>query len=373
MMPSSTVLVRGIAALVGVLCFIWLLYAHGAHQATSSFGMWLLDGPVASRIAELEQQVASVSSVSEQLKSELNASKGTIIDLQRQLEVKGTAVALNTTLSNAHANTSCLHKQPTLKLGVVLIATIAREREAKLALHNIKTHFQSWDCIAFVFVSPEELPDQQLDQLSQVCAIQRLEGLSWGIWLKSIPAVLLRQYEYTTILVQDLYIPPEISISELVGLARKHKAAAISPSVMGARSGTTTFARPSGSHLGVQPEVEEVKYIELFLTIYRSDVWERVWSWMLPDSNLGWCVDVCSGHVAKEFGLGPTLLAPSKVAYHLASNVPPINAAMIEVEGLADELTHTWDKIIVEQVADSKSDFRMKGDFRMCRLHGCEP
>ena len=93
---------------------------------------------------------------------------------------------------------------------------------------------------------------------------------------------------------------------------------------------------------------------------------------MLPDPNLGWCVDVCSGHVAREFGLGPTLLAPSKVAYHLASNVPPINEA-IEVDGLADELTHTWDKLIVEQVADAKSDFRMKGDFRMCRQHGCQP
>ena len=368
---ASIVLVRGIAVLVGVLCFIWLLYAHGAHRATSSFGMWLLDGPVASRIAELEQQVASVSSISEQLKAELNASKGTITDLQRQLE--GTAVAANTTLSNAQANASCLDQLPVLKLGVVLIATLARDREVKLAIHNIKTHFQGWDCIAFVFVSPQELPDQQLDQLSQVCAIQRLEGLSWGIWLKSIPAMLLRQYEYTTILVQDLYIPPEISISELVGLARKHNAAAISPSVMGARSGTTTFGRPSGSHLGeIQPEVEEVKYIELFLTIYRSDVWERVWNWMLPDPNLGWCVDVCSGHVAREFGLGPTLLAPSKVAYHLASNVPPINEA-IEVDGLADELTHTWDKIVVEQVADAKSDFRMKGDFRMCRQHGCQP
>ena len=245
--------------------------------------------------------------------------------------------------------------------GFVMVAAIGDMVQAQVSEYNIRYHYPGWDCVAFVYVDMETLGDDELMNLSSVCEIQRIIGLSWGIWVKSIPASLLRkQYNYVSVLLSDVFIDEKTDMNGLVDIMDKHNASTIQPGIAGTQYASTKWY-PERSDLwdeGWDP----VDFLEIFAIIYTADAWECLWNYLLGEANNGWCLDVCfKKHCAY---LGPQIRSNKMGVYHLQMEVPPIITQHIMDQGLEDILREPMNK------AESANDDNV--NMLLCEREQCE-
>jgi len=198
------------------------------------------------------------------------------------------------------------HDSHNAKMNLLLINSIGRKENLKLALYNKVTHFpsDSWACIAFVHADESTLPDtnHHLQKLENPnignCQILRLPGTQWGHFLQFVPPALVSpSYNHVAILLDDIFLPEDgpspIHVPTLLKHMKDYNLQSISPGVRGDHHG---WMDPLGQR-EYQNCLMNVQAIEIYFQIFTAEGWECFYHLMHYSGGKGWCYDVCFKNV----------------------------------------------------------------------------
>lgn len=238
---------------------------------------------------------------------------------------------------------------------LVCIVAVGRNESLRAVSHNVYRHFSGWDCIVFVWASEEDLSSSnsaEFKKIASMCTIKRHVGMAWGDFLFEIsPAMLKRKmYSHVAILLDDVWLPSEgeqvVSVPRLLASMKRNKLDLASPAVFGAHHDTTTPKKWPTNKC-----IVSVHFVEIFLTVYTTDMWQCLYTSLLDKSNTGgWCYDKCLKKVCGgTHGVDYTM-----VAHHLEEETPLSLAKMAPQH--------------VPRVPKHRGTY---GNIALCKRYGC--
>ena len=230
---------------------------------------------------------------------------------------------LEETSSSSSSSSQALAVTPQEKKLLVMNA-IGRADNLPFLIFSKERHFADWDCLAFMYVNEQVIPDNHVDleRLREVgCNVVRTPNVMWGVFLQYLPPVLVQPYAYVAILLDDVFLPDRgptpVNIPRLLSHMKQHNLTSISPAVIG------EFHKLL-SPVGRDPTcLVELRMINTYMQIFTADAWACYYSMLHHAGGRGFCYDgcllhKCGGRLAADY---------TQVSYHLEQALLDIPAA----------------------------------------------
>ena len=202
-------------------------------------------------------------------------------------------------LRNSSSSRFLSHTQKSTNENLVVINAVAKINNLPLVEHNRRHIFKSdsWDCIIFNVATDEMIPDsndyiQKLqDELE--CSIIRKPGSHWGDFLMFVLPSFVSNYEYVTILLDDVYFPSEgkraLQPNKVVEKMKELNIGSMQPLVRGDTYNEVGISRGADA----MDCILEVKEIEMYAQFFSRDAWECYYKMLDYEGPKGWCYDIC--------------------------------------------------------------------------------
>ena len=258
---------------------------------------------------------------------------------------------------------------------LVVINAVAKINNLPLVEHNRRHIFKkdSWDCVIFNVATDELIPDsndyiQKLqDELE--CSIIKKPGSHWGDFLMFVLPSFVSNYEYVTILLDDIYFPNEgkmaLQPDKVIDKMKEMNLGSMQPVIVGDTWGVVT----QFGQIKAKDCIFEAKMIELYAQFFSRDAWECFYKMLDYEGSKGWCYDLCM----------PTQCPDVKMAYdgrflgyHMDREVKSVPN---------DSFTESGDLVISDDVKDwapqekvelEKSNYQTLNGFRVCQKLKCD-
>ena len=188
-----------------------------------------------------------------------------------------TAVVSTTATQNQRKTNS---NETDKKKNLVIVNAVGQRSNLPLNVHAMDNHFSQddWDCILFMYMNETVIPDDDDNlwklQQEERCAVIRTPGIPWGVFLQFLPPLLVNQYEYIAVLLDDIYLPRQgkrpINVPRLLSQMQTHNLSSITPGIV---SDNHRVLNPN-KHKDYQDCLVEVKFIETFFQIFTLPAWK---------------------------------------------------------------------------------------------------
>ena len=264
------------------------------------------------------------------LSSTISAENPSHVFLEEEDKILDASIAA-TSLPPCSTSKSILKK----KKNLVVINAIGRRAYLPYNVHAIQHHFphdDEWDCIAFMYVNESHIPDsdQHLTLLRDNlgCTVIRTPEMHWGIFLQFLsPTLVVPQYEYIAILLDDVFLPHHgdhaIHVPQLLHQMKVHNVTSLSPGIVGDHH---QILNPRDNIQEYQQCLVQVKFLETYFQLFTSQAWKCYYSMLHYTGFRGFGYDVCFRHVCG----GRLAVDYRQVAYHLDLAWDQIPPALIQ-------------------------------------------
>lgn len=180
---------------------------------------------------------------------------------------------------------------------LVVFNAIGRPNNLLLVEHARQKIFSKdkWDCIAFMYSKEDRISDDNthLQHLKGElgCSISRTPGLFWGDFLHFVSPTLVSNYDYVSIVLDDVFIPHKgehsVDALEMLGKMEKYGINVLSPGIINDTFGSVIKAQDQG----LDGCVGETDYIETFVQIFTRDAWTCFFKMLHYTGSRGWYYD----------------------------------------------------------------------------------
>lgn len=247
---------------------------------------------------------------------------------------------------------------------LVVFNAIGRKSNLILVEHARREifHKEEWDCISFMYVKEDRIEaDSKYLQLLDNdlgCSIIRMPGLHWGDFLHFISPTLTSNYDYVSIVLDDVFIPHqgehEVNVSEMIVKMKDNSIDVFSPCIINDTFGSMGKAQ----RRGLEGCVVEVDFIEVYIKLFTRKAWECFFKMLHYTGRKGWYYDVLFKDFCPNFTLAQDF---SRWAWHMDKTLKHLPLSEVNARNLA-----SWD--FESQVNDKGS---ISGDLDFCKKIGC--
>ena len=181
---------------------------------------------------------------------------------------------------------------------LVVFNAIGRKSNLILVEHARREVFrkEEWDCVTFMYAKEHRIEADSKyllllnDDLD--CSIIRMPGLHWGDFLHFISPTLTSNYDYISIVLDDVFIPHQgehkINVSEMIAKMEENSIDVFSPCVINDTFGSVGKAL----RRGLEECVVEVDYIEIYVKFFTRKAWDCFFKMLHYSGRKGWYYDV---------------------------------------------------------------------------------
>ncbi|GFH55556.1 hypothetical protein CTEN210_12032 [Chaetoceros tenuissimus] len=257
---------------------------------------------------------------------------------------------------------------------LVVINAVAKINNLPLVEHNRRHIFKkdSWDCVIFSVATDELIPESndyiQKLQNELECSIIRKPGSHWGDFLMFVLPSFVSNYEYVTILLDDIYFPSEgkmaLQPDKVIEKMKELNLGSMQPLIKG-----DTYNIPQSARWFKAIDcIFEAKMLELYAQFFSREAWECYYKMLDYEGSKGWCYDLCMPQECPDVKMA---YDGRFLGYHMDR----------EVESMPDdEFIESGDVVITDDVKDwapqekvqyAKSNYQHTDGFRMCDKLEC--
>ncbi|KNC82903.1 hypothetical protein SARC_04823 [Sphaeroforma arctica JP610] len=242
----------------------------------------------------------------------------------------------------------------------LVVVAGARPQYFEVVLANVQNHFsEKWDCLVYLY--EDDIPQEFLNPLEEVCFVHLLPNREWGDYLYLISPPFSDKYNHIAIMLDDVYMPAtgkrRVDIPEMLYRMERHEISVLGPAIAGAHRLTN------------QPSSEECMYevndIEVFMSIYSKAAWRCAWSFMEYWNHSGWCLDICYASLCPAF---KQAIDHTMVAYHLPGQKPEKDTTEYDTSSIKRLGGRTLHDIV--GLTDATPTYN--GEKTLCELNKCK-
>ena len=248
---------------------------------------------------------------------------------------------------------------------LVVFNAIGRKSNLILIEHARRNVFSQddWDCIAFMYADEDRIENDakylQLLKDNLGCSISRMPGLYWGDFLHFISPTLTSNYNYISIVLDDVFIPlsgdHKVDVNEMLARMKENGIDVFSPCVIN----DTFESLRKAQRRGLEECIGEVDYIEIYFKLFTRDAWVCFFNMLHYSGKRGWFYDV----LFKDFCPNLTLAQDfSMWAWHMDKTLMYLPVSDFNTRELS-----SWK---FESNVNASGYYNMSGDL-FCNKIGC--
>ena len=248
---------------------------------------------------------------------------------------------------------------------LVVFNAIGRKSNLILIEHARRNVFSqdAWDCIAFMYADEDHIENdaKYLQSLKDDlgCSISRMPGLHWGDFLHFISPTLTSNYDYISIVLDDVFIPHSgehnVDVHEMIVKMKENGIDVFSPCVIN----DTFESLKKAQRKGFEECIGEVDYIEIYVKLFTREAWVCFFNMLHYSGKRGWFYDV----LFKDFCPNLTLAQDfSMWAWHMDKTL-----MYLPVSEDNRRKKSSWK---FESILNDSEYYNMSGDL-FCNKTGC--
>ena len=202
------------------------------------------------------------------------------------------------TLSSLRSSRFLSHSKISTNDNLVVINAIGKINNLPLVEHNRRHIFKvdSWDCIIFNVATDEMIPDsnEYLTKLENEleCSIVRKPGSHWGDFLMFVLPSFVSNYEYVTLLLDDIYLPSEGSMAldpdAVIQKMKELNIGSMQPVIINGSYYIINQIKDMHAMGCIVP----IEKIETYVQFFSKEAWECFYEMLDYRGSKGWCYDV---------------------------------------------------------------------------------
>mmetsp|Transcript_8542 Transcript_8542/g.23965 ORF Transcript_8542/g.23965 Transcript_8542/m.23965 type:complete len:352 (-) Transcript_8542:300-1355(-) len=180
---------------------------------------------------------------------------------------------------------------------LVVFNAIGRSSNLLLVEHSRRNIFRknNWDCIAFMYSKEDQVADDNIhlrhlkDELG--CSISRIPGLFWGDFLHFVSPTLVSNYDYVSIVLDDVFIPHQgehrVDTVDMIEKMKEYNIDVLSPGTINDTFGSVAKAKDQD----LDGCIGEVDFIETFMQLFTREAWMCFFRMLHYTGSRGWYYD----------------------------------------------------------------------------------